>query len=416
MPKRTNKDAGLSPRDGKGIRARISFKGHNFEKVVPNKEQGKLWRAQMLTDLARCPKGIESRRNQWIVKIDTGTKIIESKFNHLDDAIDWQLSTKSALQHGIYQSDAEANLTLNHFIKTWRKSKVRASARTMQRYDSSLNNQILPRLGDLKLRDISTNRIREWVGEMVIDKVGPSEIDKSLALLRQVLGLAFDSEVIRRNPVVKIETPKVISKEQRALTLQELEGLSDSCGSLKAFVLTMGLMGLRIGEACALQVRDVNLFQKTLTVRSGFTHDENYKRVLSTTKTDEIRHIPIPVGLIPLLRPLLEEKKSKDFVFLGKRGGPINDGYFRKAFFGPAVRAMKLVDITVHNLRHTCASQLISSGAPITTVSYIMGHSSVVQTLDTYGHYYTKDVEATMRNLSDNFETLRGSKGDLKIA
>jgi integrase len=60
-----------------------------------------------------------------------------------------------------------------------------------------------------------------------------------------------------------------------------------------------------------------------------------------------------------------------------------------------------LSKVTLHTLRHTCASLLISSGASITSVSRILGHSSVVQTLNTYSHYYKEDVEVSMAKLGD---------------
>ena len=65
----------------------------------------------------------------------------------------------------------------------------------------------------------------------------------------------------------------------------------------------------------------------------------------------------------------------------------------------PATEGLGLDGITLHSLRHTCASLLIKVKAPITTVSHILGHASVKMTLDTYGHYYEDDTSEWINNL-----------------
>lgn len=73
--------------------------------------------------------------------------------------------------------------------------------------------------------------------------------------------------------------------------------------------------------------------------------------------------------------------------------------WLRQRVFMPAAKKLGLSGITIHSLRHTCASLLIRLKAPITTVSYILGHASVKMTLDTYGHYYEDDVASWMSTL-----------------
>lgn len=388
-----------------GIRARISFKGVNYEKTVRTKEQLKNWRAQMLVDLGRCPVEINYVRNTWVVSLDTPVGDVIKSFPTLDPAIQWLDKAKSDIAHGVYLSDGDANKTFNDFVATWKGSKHRAKGRTMQRYNTLLANQILPHLGHQKIRAITPASVRSWISELVSEGTGAPTIKKAHALLRQVMKTAFEDELIRRNPVVAMELPTVVPKEQRALTIHELVALSEKCPDYKALILVMGAMGLRIGEACALQVQDVNLFKGQLTVRRGMTHGEDYKRFSDTTKTKQVRHIPIPTPIADLLAPLVDGQKPSTPVFRGVKGGAINDGWFRKAVMGPAVSELGWHDVSLHNLRHTCASLLISSGTPITAVSKILGHSSVVQTLNTYGHYYSDDIRASMEQMGMAFKS-----------
>jgi len=67
----------------------------------------------------------------------------------------------------------------------------------------------------------------------------------------------------------------------------------------------------------------------------------------------------------------------------------------------PAVANLGLTGITIHSLRHTCASLLIKLKAPITTVSYVLGHASAKMTLDTYGHYYEDDTALWINQLTE---------------
>jgi integrase len=406
------KGSATSPNAKPGMRARISYNGVNYERSVRTKEQLKKWRAQMLVDLERCPVEISLIRNQWVVTLDTPMGDVVKKFPTLDPAIQWLNRAKSDISHGVYLTDGDANKTLADFVSTWKSSKHRAKGRTMQRYNTLLANQILPHLGNQKLRAISPARVRSWISELVSEGTGAPTIKKAHALLRQIMKTAFEDELIRRNPVVAMELPTVVPKEQRALTIQELLRLSEMRPDYKALILVMGIMGLRIGEACALQVQDVNLFKGELTVRRGMTHGENYKRFTDTTKTKQVRTIPIPAPLGALLAPLVDGQKPSSPVFRGARGGAINDGWFRRAVMGPAVSSLGWDDVSLHNLRHTCASLLISSGTPITAVSKILGHSTVVQTLNTYGHYYSDDIKASMENMGAIFVSARGLDGD----
>ena len=395
-----------------GIRARMSYKGVNYEKHVRNKEALKKWRAQMLVDLERCPIEIQSIRNTWVAVLDTSGGEVVKKFPTLDPAIAWLSKGKSDVHHGVYLSEEDSDITLELFIETWRRSKHRAQGRTMQRYDTLLRNQIVPFLGHERLKSISRAKVRSWIASLVTNDVGAPTIKKAHALLRQIMNNAFEDELIRRNPVVNMELPSVVAKEQRALTIHELISLSESCGDYKAAIIVLGLMGLRIGELCALQVQDINLLKCEMNIRRAMTHGEDYKRFSATTKTKQVRVVPIPAPIVALLRPLIDGQAPTSHVFRGVRGDALSDGWFRRAVMAPAVKALGWTDVSIHNLRHTCASLLISSGTPITAVSRILGHSSVMQTLITYGHYYKDDIEDSMRNLGGVLVSARGLDGD----
>ena len=407
MPKRINQDAGLTKLPDGTYRTRLTHKGKNYEKTLRTRDLALKWRSQLSANLDRCPDGITYERGMWVARVEGPTSQLVERTAEFETAKNWLSKTLGEVENGTYKEDAVKNRTLKDQVKVWRSRKVRATARTLKRYDTSLNNQILPYLGEMRIAAISTSDVSNWVAKLVQDGHGASSVAKAVALLKQIMKAAHNDELIRRNPVVEIEIPTVVPKDQKALTLVELKNLTDACPDHRALILVLGLMGLRISEATALQVKDVDILEAKLSVQRSHTHGADYKRIVSTTKTKKKRVIDIPKPVLNALKPLVEGRKAKEFVFLGPKGlGAINYTWFRNTIFMPAIASLGLEDVGIHNLRHTAASLLISQGAQITTVSKILGHASIVQTLKTYGHYYPSDMQDSLFGLGAAFEEI----------
>ena len=407
MPKRINQDAGLTKLHDGTYRTRLTHKGKNYEKTLRTRDLALKWRSQLSANLDRCPDGITYERGMWVARVEGPTSQLVERTAEFETAKNWLSKTLGEVENGTYKEDAVKNRTLKDQVKVWRSRKVRATARTLKRYDTSLNNQILPYLGEMRIAAISTSDVSNWVAKLVQDGHGASSVAKAVALLKQIMKAAHNDELIRRNPVVEIEIPTVVPKDQKALTLVELKNLTDACPDHRALILVLGLMGLRISEATALQVKDVDILEAKLSVQRSHTHGADYKRIVSTTKTKKKRVLDIPKPVLNALKPLVEGRKAKEFVFLGPKGlGAINYTWFRNTIFMPAIASLGLEDVGIHNLRHTAASLLISQGAQITTVSKILGHASIVQTLKTYGHYYPSDMQDSLFGLGAAFEEL----------
>lgn len=385
-------------------RARVSFKGRNYEKTVRTREAERRWKSQVLADLERCPDGVTLQRGKWHSSVETPEGLVARSFIQLDDALKWKSRIESQVEFGTYVSAADKEQTFSEYLPVWEATKFRASPRTMMRYRVLLKNQITPFFGPRKLVAISSRDVENWMKCMMRDGASPQTICKAYDLLKQIFKKAVESHKISRNPVVGIEKPKVASAPRRALTPEELKELAAECGTYKNLVLLLGLTGLRIGEALALQVRDVDLKTMELTVSGAFTYGEDYKTYKSTTKTGTVRQIPIPPVLFDALKESATGRPDWDYLFLGSRGGALDYSYFTKAIFRKAVKRLGLENVTVHSLRHTCASLLISGGAPVTVVARILGHSSVVMTLNIYGHYYKDDLRDSIAHLSASFE------------
>jgi integrase len=345
----------------------------------------------------------------WVAEAAHPGGVARESFNLLDDAIEWLNAVKSEIRTGHFVDEVFRGCTLEQFIPTWKSTKARASERTMLRYEDLLKNQILPTLGSQKLVNISNKLIGAWCATMLKQSTSVSNVRKALALVKHILKQAEIAGAISRTPLVSVELPVQTRKIQRALTPLELNEVARACGPYEDFVMLLGTLGLRIGEAIALSVADVDFSKGELSISKSFTIDGKYRRAIGPTKSRQNRTIPIPATVHTMLLHRTKGKLPSAWLFTGARGEPLSDGWFRKRWFNPAIGSLGLDGITIHNLRHTCASLLIQQGTQITTVSRILGHSTVTQTLNTYGHYYQNDVEASLLKLDSTLTAARSA-------
>ena len=140
-------------------------------------------------------------------------------------------------------------------------------------------------------------------------------------------------------------------------------------------------------------MQDIDLERRRVDVVRAFA-DLAGRLVEGTPKSHLRRSVPLPPSLCQELRPLTAGKDRDTLVFSSPNGFPLRLSNFRRAVWTPAVRAAGLDGLRIHGLRHTCASLYISAGAPPKVVQRILGHASIVITMDLYGHLYADEMDA----------------------
>ena len=110
------------------------------------------------------------------------------------------------------------------------------------------------------------------------------------------------------------------------------------------------------------------------------------------------RHISgVPAFLRDLLAEHLANRVGTEpdaLVFTAPRGGPLLRKAFASGYWKPALELAGIEHLRLHDLRHTCASLLIATGANPKAVQGHLGHSSIQVTFDRYGHLFPSDQEA----------------------
>ena len=153
------------------------------------------------------------------------------------------------------------------------------------------------------------------------------------------------------------------------------------------------ITGCRKGEALAIQWKDVDLNAATVSISKTVTNKVKGAAYAITTpkNASSNRTVTLP----PFFTEMLKEFKDntpdatpESFVFHGSRPLPLKNVERR---FGEGIQKSGVKRIRIHDLRHSCASLLISSGATIVSISNRLGHSNIEQTLNTYAHMMPDD-------------------------
>ena len=165
-----------------------------------------------------------------------------------------------------------------------------------------------------------------------------------------------------------------------------------AAGRYEPLIVWLGLMGTRWAETVGLEwskVRDgAVLIDSSLSEVNGKFH-----RV--STKTFASRRLPMPAEVERRL-----PASGDGLVFSTTYGNPVRSAAFRSRVFLPACQRADVRPLRIHDLRHTCASLLVGSGASPKTVQSWLGHSDLRLTMNTYTHAYAQDAEQGAQRLT----------------
>ncbi|MGZ9829540.1 tyrosine-type recombinase/integrase [Tsukamurella ocularis] len=290
------------------------------------------------------------------------------------------------------------------------------TASTRDRYTGIANGAITRRFGDTPVGKVTRAEVRTWVTEQVDADTPAETVHKQVGVLRRIMAVAVEDEKIRRNPVEGVRLPAITPEEMRFLTLPQLKQLATAAEGYEALIWTLGVCGLRLGEAAELRHRDIDRAHQSLRIARSAT-TVGGKIVVGKTKSKVARDVPIPTQIISMI-----PKGSPDaLVFPAPQGGHLRGSNFRTRTFTPAVTKAKLFpsqvtdedgkvrtvyDLHPHELRHTAASLAIADGANIMRVRNMLGHKRASLTLDRYGHLYpsdTSDMAASLGRMIEGF-------------
>ncbi len=217
-----------------------------------------------------------------------------------------------------------------------------------------------------------------------------------------------------RNAAADVDSPRVLTPEMRPLSpIQTRKLLEVAKGDrFEALYVLAITTGMRQGELLGLKWEDVDLKSGVVRVRRTLTLAKGGPRLTEPKTRGSRRSIRLTSGAVDALRRHQGRQEAeratagdkwKDWalVFSIRVGTPIRRDNLHNKSWKPLLQRAGLPDIRFHDLRHTCATLLLTKGIHPKIVSEMLGHSSIAITLDTYSHVIPGLGEAAAEAMED---------------
>ena len=269
---------------------------------------------------------------------------------------------------------------------------------TVYNYRSAYDVHIAPLLGNMKVKDINTPKLTQFVQSI---KLNPETVRKIYVIIQSIFHRGVEQGFIRESPCHNVILPKNRNKkkkpvldEKQARQFLELLETKKCDEDIKRIIKVLLFTGMRSGECLGLTWKDIDFENKTISINHNLA-DVAGKHYLTTPKTQSSIRV---IGMSDALADILKAQKNyidslvtalgdsfthPEMVFTSALGN-----YRDRSSLGTSFkRFLKGTDfdfLTLHQLRHCNATLLLNSGVDLKIVSEHLGHSGVEVTANVY--------------------------------
>lgn len=262
-------------------------------------------------------------------------------------------------------------------------------------------------------------------------------------VLRPAFQMAVDDDILVKNPfgfelagvvVNDTVTREAITKDQMRKFLKFCRDDNVYCKYYEAFYILFHT-GMRISEFCGLTIKDIDLENNIINIDHQLQRLSDMTYLIQSTKTNAgTRKLPITEDVAYCFRAILEDRPTpkveqfvdgySGFLYLDKDGLPEVALHWEHRFRHAVNRyneiyKVQMPKITPHICRHTYCSNMAKAGMNPKTLQYLMGHSDIGVTLNTYTHLGLEDAGdelKRMEELSDARKELEKVKGENPVS
>ena len=323
------------------------------------------------------------------------------------------------LEDGIDTKGKKMTLCELYAKKTAQRINVKKNTLAGRKYLMDALKQ--DKLGSRSIDSIKPSDAKEWAVRMKEKGYGFKTISNYKRSLKASFYMAIEDDYVRKNPF-DFQLSEVIdddSESRQALSEEQEEKLLSFLQYDTVYqkyyddVLILLKTGLRISELCGLTVQDLDFENHTLNIdHQLLRNQEGY--YIETPKTKcGIRKVPMSEEAGKAFQRVLKRKKTgkgividgyRNFLFLNQKGMPMTACYYTSTLRNIVKKYNKCHDeplpkITPHILRHTFCTRLAQKNMNPKNLQYIMGHSSIMITLNLYAHASQTGANMEMRSL-----------------
>lgn len=290
--------------------------------------------------------------------------------------------------------------TVAQYLDWWLKDQKRHLAtETWRGYESKVRLHIRPTFENVRLVKLSPMHVRELVSTKIDDGHSSRHVNNIYDVLHTAIEDARRMELVDRNVVSLVDTPKVRGARRTALTADQAWQLLDVMQGdpLEPLYRTLLTLGLRPGEGLGLRWSSVQLNNRTVRIETTLQRHEGEWVIKETPKNDASEQtLPLPNFCRDVLAARKEQqdrdrKHARELwqewglVFTRENGAPI---WYSDAnrHLAKLCKKAGVPKVTMHELRHSAPSILLSLGVDQRVIMRILRHSTIVLTANLYTH------------------------------
>lgn len=318
-------------------------------------------------------------------------------------------------------------MTVVELVRKYILQKTGVRHNTEANYNFVLNIIKKEDFGKKRIDRVKLSDAKTWLIKLQKDGRGYSTIHSVRGVVRPAFQMAVDDDLIRKNPfefqlatvvVNDSVTREAITRKQERTFLEFVKNDKHFCKYYDG-IYVLFKTGLRISEFVGLTIQDVDLKNRKLNVDHQLQRKRNMEYVIEDTKTNcGTRVIPMADDVYecferiisnrkkPKIEPMIDGKSG--FLYLDKNDMPMVALHWEKYFQHicqkyNSIYKVQMPKVTPHVCRHTFCSNMAKSGMNPKTLQYLMGHSDIGVTLNTYTHIGFDDAKEELKRVV-NFE------------
>lgn len=316
------------------------------------------------------------------------------------------------------------NYTVLTLVEKYVSLKTGVRHNTEAGYKTVINILKKDPFGSIRIDKVKLSDAKAWLIKLQqIDGRGYSSIHSIRGVLRPAFQMAENDDLIRKNPfqfelvsvvVNDSVTREAITRKQQREYLRFIQEDKHFSRYYEAIYILFHT-GLRISEFCGLTFEDIEFDKKRIRVNHQLQRTSKMQYIIQAPKTESgVRYVPMTDEVEQCFHKIIENRVAPTkepvidgytgFLCLDKNDMPMVALHWEKYMQHirekyNRIYRMQLPKITPHVCRHTFCSNMAKSGMNLKTLQYIMGHSDISVTLNTYTHVGFDDVKDEMKRV-----------------